>query len=108
MIEAILIFAGVLFILFVNFIRTNQRAKKRGWKIQKVGNSQQQYMEFDGKNWRAITFDCEMYSKKVRRHAIFIHKDWGVYPEWAQKKKELILTRLKCELKEPAYTLIEK
>ena len=49
-----------------------------------------------------------MYSKVVPRHAIIISKDWGIYPEWAQAKKDEIITRLKSALKDPAYTNIEK
>ncbi|MDX2360161.1 MAG: hypothetical protein QNK23_05115 [Crocinitomicaceae bacterium] len=108
MIEGILMLTGVLIILFAIFIWTNYKAKKRGWKVKKDGNSKQQYLELDGNNWRSITFDCEMYSNDVPRHAIIISKDWEMYPEWAQDKKDEIITRLKNSLKEPAYTIIEK
>jgi hypothetical protein len=108
MIEGILMLTGALILLFAIFIWTNYKEKKRGWKVKKGGNSKQEYLELDGNNWRSITFDCEMYSKVVPRHAIITSKDWGIYPEWAQAKKDEIITRLKSALKDPAYTNIEK
>ena len=109
MIEGLLMLAGVLVVLFVIFVWTSYKAKKRGWKVKKSGDGKQQYLELDNDNkWRAITFYCEMYSNDVPRHALIINKDWSVYPKWAQARKAEILTRLTSVLKEPTYTIIEK
>ncbi len=109
MIEGVLMLAGVLVVLLVILIWTNYKAKKRGWRIKKVGNSSQQYVELDGNNnWRSITFECKMYADDVPRHAIIVSKDWEKYPEWAQARKSEILTRIKSVLKEPEYTIIER
>ena len=108
MIEGILMLTSVLIILFAIFIWTNYKDQKRGWKVKKEGNGNQKYLELDGNNWRSITFNCEMYSNGAPRHTIIISKDWGTYPDWAQAKKNEIITRLRSVLKEPEYTIIEK
>ena len=75
MIEGILMLAGILILLLLIYIRTSYIVKKRGWKIKTIENGSQMYSELDkDNNWRTITFDCEMYSKDVPRHALIINK----------------------------------
>lgn len=109
MLEGIFMLTILLFLLLVIFAWNSMHANKRGWKVKKIGNGKQQYLELDeAKKWRGIIFDCEMYSDEVPRHALIIKKDWSEYPQWAQGRKTEIITRITCVLKAPSYTIVEK
>ena len=108
MIEGLLMLVGITVVLILINTRTRYTDKSRGWKVKKNGNSFQIYSELDkDNNWRSISFECKMYSKDVPRHSIIINKDWTIYPEWAQLRKDEILSRLRSVLKEPTYTIID-
>jgi len=109
MIEAFLMLGGVLVFLAVIFIWNSFKEKKRKWKIRKGDSNTREYLELDEYGiWRHISFTCEHYAKDVPRHLLYVKKNWDVYPEWAQLRKDEIIERLRSVLKEPEYTFIEK
>lgn len=109
MIEGLLMLGSVLVFLLILFIWNRIKENKRKWKIRKRDSETRDYLELDSNGlWRQITFSCESYAKNVPRHALYIRKNWEEYPEWAQFRKEEIMTRVKSVLKEPEYTIIEK
>ncbi len=108
MIEGFLMLGGVLVFLLLIFIWKSVKENKRKWKIRNGDNYTREYLELDENGvWRRISFTCESYKKNFPRHVIYIRKNWENYPEWTNKRKEEILSRLKSVLKEPEYTYIE-
>ena len=108
MIEAFVMLGGLCVFLFLLFVWNSFKENKRKWKIRKGEDHSCEYLELDENGiWRSISFSSEAYSKNYTRHVIYIPKNWGNYPDWAKKRKEEILNRLKSVLKEPEYTYIE-
>jgi hypothetical protein len=100
MIEGFIMLGGVLLFLVLIFILNKLKDNKRKWKIRKGENYTQQYLELnENGKWRYISFDFETYAKGVPRHALYVKKNWGDYPDWAQMKKDEIIERLKSVLK---------
>lgn len=106
--EGFLMLGILLIVLLMISLFTRRKKQIRGWGIKKVGTSKIDYQErdSDGK-WRSLTFEYEMYSAKVPRHALLVPKNWDDFPYWAHGRKQEILTRIKSTLKEPAYTYLE-
>jgi hypothetical protein len=108
MLEGLFMLGSLIVLLLLISSRNSNRELKRKWKIRRGGDHSRIYIEVDPSGgWRQITFRCEPYAKHVPRHALYLSKDWKRYPEWAQSRKDEIMDRIKSELKEPEYTIVE-
>ncbi len=104
---ALLLIGLVLTALAVNATFATKKQIKQGWKTYREGKGTHFYAEFFEGNWRGIQLDSEWYSKKAPRHILYIKKDWSLYPNWAQERKELTIDRLHQKFKPPTFTIIE-
>lgn len=109
MLEAALMLGAVLVILSLIFLVKKNKARKQGWKVEKGDGFQVKYGEIDENgNWRFVSFEIQLYSSEVPRHAVFVESDWEDFPDWAIARKKEILGRLRQTLKEPEYTIVER
>ncbi|NOQ73618.1 MAG: hypothetical protein GQ574_16550 [Crocinitomix sp.] len=104
---ALLLIAFIAAVIGVNAVFSSKKQTKRGWKTHRNGKDAHSYSELFEGSWRSIELKSEWFSKNAPRHVIYIQKDWAFFPQWAQERKEIIISRLEQEFKPPTFTLIE-
>jgi hypothetical protein len=80
-------------------VRT-KKDDRRGWRIHCVSGTKWNYEEKAGTEWRSLSFNLLRTSPDSNPIlAIPSQENWKAFPGWAADRRELIVERLKTELK---------
>jgi len=98
---------GVVFLILLGvsrYVWVKKTSERRGWRTYALGIGAVYYEELRDGKWEKIEIGGERLCGKPR-YVIYLGsaETWKKYPEWAQNRREEIISRIKSVLKEPEY-----
>jgi hypothetical protein len=98
----LIVTSTLLFLALVNGWRRNRRLRRRGWRVGHQGRDSLYYDELRDGRWRRIEIGGEM---ELQTHVIYLRS--LQLPDWAADRRVEIISRIKEDLRPPAYEYSE-